>query len=75
MKAFRRWKQFAKKVASIQASILLSVIYFVIILPMGILMRLFGFTLSTHGMKKAQKKSFWVKRAKTVYDMRFARKQ
>lgn len=41
MKLFQKWKLFAEKVASFQANIILSIVYLLIILPTGIIMKLF----------------------------------
>ena len=53
------WKRFAKEVARVQTIILITVFYFLILVPLGFLFRLFGWDpLETKGFKQ-KKTSNW----------------
>lgn len=59
----------AGKVGNIQASILLTIIYFLIIIPISLIRKLGG------KGKDLEKASYWIPRPKFKQDMNWAKKQ
>ena len=55
-KAWSKWKVFAQKVGNFQARVILSLFYFLLVTPIGILIRLFGDPLRL----KQYAKSYWL---------------
>jgi len=67
-----RWRGFAQRVARVQTIILLSIVYWLLILPMSLLMRLFGKNPLVH--PRESEDSFWTPRADPPYTVeRFKR--
>lgn len=69
-----RWKKIARKVTSFQADILFSIIFFLLILPIGFLARK---SLEKKLRLKLSKKrnSYWIKKDDYAQNMVWARKQ
>lgn len=67
--AWSKWKIIAGKVGNIQADIFLTVIYFLIILPISLIRKLSG------NGKDIERASYWIIRPKFKQDMNWAKKQ
>jgi len=72
---FRRlwqwWKKVAEKIGNFQARLLLSFFYFVVVLPMGLVVKLSSDPLK---LRKYQG-SLWIQRESKVVDFNEARRQ
>lgn len=74
-KTWAQWIVITKKIAGIQASIILSVIYCILIVPLGFLLQnLFRDSLSGHNLQK-KRNSYWIKRPSQKIDLKWARNQ
>jgi hypothetical protein len=56
------WKKIALKIAHVQGNILLSIIYFVVVMPIALLFRMTQDPLS---VKRVKKTSYWTPRPET----------
>ncbi len=65
------WQKFAKKVAGIQATIVLAVIYVILIFPVGIIINATKRKVKKNNMNE----SFWLPRPKIHTSKKTARKQ
>ncbi|MBI4640406.1 MAG: hypothetical protein HY731_06910 [Candidatus Tectomicrobia bacterium] len=65
------WKRIAEKIGNFQARLLLSLFYFVVILPMGLVVRLSSDPLK---LRKGQG-SLWIQRESSMKDLDEARRQ
>ena len=68
--AWESWKRLSHKVGNFQARVLLTVIYATVVLPFGLMVRLFSDSLQ---IKKRPVK--WTDRSPEVHDLDWARKQ
>ncbi len=68
--AWQAWKRLAHKIGNFQARVLLTIIYATVVLPFGLLVRLFSDNLL---IKSRPTK--WIERSPEVYDLDWARKQ
>ena len=64
----KAWIKFGEFLGKVIAPIVMGFIYFIIITPIGILMRLFGKDFLN--MKYSKNKSYWIKRAKNIATMK-----
>ena len=64
------WKVLARKIGTLQARIILTIIYGIIILPVGLCVRLFGDPLR---IKKLPDR--WLDQPDKIFDMEWARRQ
>ena len=64
------WKGVAHAVGTFQARVLLTIFYLLLVLPFGILTRLFSDTLRTK-----RRPSHWLEHPCETYDLPWARKQ
>ena len=64
----KAWIKFGELLGKIIAPIVMGFIYFLIITPIGILMRLIGKDLL--GMKYSKNNSYWIRRAKNINTMK-----
>ena len=64
----RGWIKLGEILGKVVAPIIMGFIYFIIITPIGILMRLFGKDLLN--IKFNKNKSYWIKRAKDINTMK-----
>ena len=62
------WIKFGELLGKVIAPLVLSIIYFIVITPIGLLLRIFGKDLL--GTKLLDKKSYWIKREKKVGSMK-----
>jgi hypothetical protein len=69
--AWKKWMSLAKKFGNVQANVLLSVVYCLIIAPLGFLFKLLG-KFQTYNAKNS---SYWLLRKKVKQDISWARKQ
>jgi hypothetical protein len=74
-RTWKRWQTVTKRVANIQANVALFIIYFIFIVPLGIVLKLFIPKLLLGHRYKRKKKSLWLEYRKTTYDISFAQKQ
>ena len=73
--AWKTWLKISKKLSSVLANILLTIIYIIFIVPLSLLMQQF-FRKSLAGrMHEIKKNSFWIQRKKIVQDLAWAREQ
>jgi len=71
MKRFwEAWKVLARKIGNFQARVLLTIIYGILLLPFGLLVRLLADRLR---IKKPPTR--WLDRAEEAFDMEWARRQ
>ena len=64
----KAWVKFGELLGMVIAPIVMAVIYFIIITPIGLLMRLLGKDLLN--MKFNKNKSYWIKREKNIGSMK-----
>ncbi len=69
---FKRWKEFGVKLGNYQSRLFLTYLYFVVVSPFGICMRLFGDPLR---LKTQTDKSAWVEREKIDTNLQSVRSQ
>ena len=62
------WIKFGEILGKVIAPIVLSIVYFIVITPIGLLLRIFGKDLL--GIKFLKKKSYWIKRDKDLGSMK-----
>ena len=62
------WIKFVTLIGKIIAPIVMAIIYFVILTPIGLCVRLFGKDLLN--LKFSKKSSYWIKREKRIGSMR-----
>ncbi len=67
-----RWKRFAQKIADFQARLILTVIYFLIVAPYGLVVRLVSDPLH---VKRSDRPSMWIPRGQEDATIRGARRQ
>jgi hypothetical protein len=71
LKAFwKAWTRIAHIIGNFQARVLLTILYVVLVLPFGVIVRLFADPLR---IKKRPEK--WLDETQEVYDMQWAQKQ
>ncbi len=64
----RIWIKFGEILGKVIAPLVLSIVYFIVITPIGLLLRIFGKDLL--GIKFLKKKSYWIKRDKDLGSMK-----
>ena len=64
----KAWVKFGELLGMVIAPIVMAIIYFIIITPIGLLMRLLGKDLLN--MKFNKNKSYWIKREKNIGSMK-----
>ena len=64
---YQGWKQFARRLASIQNMIILSLVYILLLGPVRLLVRLFKKDLLASKTLKAN--SFWIEREEKKYEL------
>lgn len=67
---WKAWKRLAHKIGNFQARVLLTIIYATVVLPFGLMVRLFSDTLQIK-----QRPTTWIDRTPEVHDLDWARKQ
>jgi membrane-anchored glycerophosphoryl diester phosphodiesterase (GDPDase) len=72
---WKRWLVISKKITGVQATIVLFILYFLLIVPLGLVLNLFFKKLLYGHRFKVKKDSFWIPYPKTRYDLTFAQKQ
>jgi hypothetical protein len=68
--AWNAWKRVARKIGDFQARVLLTILYAVVVLPFGLMSRLFSDSLQ---IKK--RPTQWIDRPADAHDMSWAQKQ
>ena len=68
--AWKAWKRLAHKIGNFQARVLLTIIYATVVLPFGLMVRLFSDTLLIK-----QRPTKWIECSPEVHDLDWARKQ
>ncbi len=69
-------KAIAKKIANVQADIVLTIVFFIIIVPMGIVMRyFFKKSLLRTAPKSDGMKTYWISRVPSLQTLSEARRQ
>ena len=64
----RIWIKFGEILGKVIAPLVLSIVYFIVITPIGLFLRIFGKDLL--GIKFLKKKSYWIKRDKDLGSMK-----
>ncbi len=67
---WRAWSRLAHRIGNFQARVLLTIVYAVVVLPFGLLVRLFGDPLR---IKK--RPAHWLEHSDDTYDLDWARRQ
>tara|TARA_B100000482_G_C12461303_1_gene241011 strand:- start:11 stop:388 length:378 start_codon:yes stop_codon:yes gene_type:complete len=62
------WIKFGEILGKVIAPLVLSIVYFIVITPIGLFLRIFGKDLL--GIKFLKKKSYWIKRDKDLGSMK-----
>ena len=62
------WIKFGESLGKVIAPLVLSIVYFIVITPIGLFLRIFGKDLL--GIKFLKKKSYWIKRDKDLGSMK-----
>lgn len=70
---WKRWKKIAGKVTDFQANIILTIIYIFIIIPIGIIFRLF--VKNSQNKSDSAKKSMFIKKRNFKQDLEWAKRQ
>jgi len=74
-KLWRQWVVLTKKFASFLASLVLTIVYFLIVTPLGLALKLFApKTLLGHGNLQ-KNNSYWIKKKQVKHDLDFAKQQ
>ncbi len=68
--AWTTWKRIARKIGNFQARVLLTVLYAIVLLPFGVMARLFSDSLQIKN-----RPSKWLDHPTDVHDMTWAQKQ
>ncbi|MDQ2732919.1 MAG: hypothetical protein M3Y56_14770 [Armatimonadota bacterium] len=71
-RAWSRWKEFAQHIANFQSRLILTVFYFTVALPVGILIRLFADPLR---MRKPPAQTGWSRRTSQDINLEAAKRQ
>lgn len=74
-KVWNKWQAITKKIVNMQANIVLFIIYFLLIIPLGLILKTFFPKVLFGHRHQARKGSFWIPYKKTTYDISFAKKQ
>jgi hypothetical protein len=69
-RAWRAWTKIAHRIGNFQARVLLTIFYFVLVLPFGIAVRLFGDPLRFKHLPNQ-----WLDHPNDSYDLEWAKKQ
>jgi len=69
------WKKIALRIARFQTNILLTLFYFLVLAPFGLLLRLFGWNPLESRQKDFQKSSNWKSVDQTEPDLEAMRRQ
>ena len=72
MRLWGRWKIVAHAIGNFQARVILSLLYFLLIPPFGLLVRIFMDPLQ---LRQARRESFWLTTLRKVHGLTEARKQ
>lgn len=72
--AWGKWKKIAKKATAIQANILFTILYILMIIPLCFLVKN-NLSKSLQIKIDKKKKSYWIKKEKRVQDLNWAYKQ
>ena len=67
---WQAWKRIAHRIGNFQSRVLLTIFYFVVVLPFGLATRLFSDPL-----RIKQRPTVWLNHPNEAYDMQWARKQ
>jgi len=72
---WKKWLLISRKLVSVQAAIVLTICYVLLILPLSLLLQiLFKKVLLGHGYQK-RNNSYWIKHNATRQDIHFAQEQ
>lgn len=71
-KLWRAWNEIGRDIADFQSRLLLTLFYFTVILPFGVLARFFDQSLDLH--PKESRTSSWVRRETAPHDLQAARR-
>lgn len=74
-KIWKSWKNIVKKIISFEATIIFGVIFFVIIFPLSVILKLINPSILRGNNYKKKKNSYWNNLPKREFDIEFARKQ
>lgn len=73
--SWSKWKIISQKVTSFQATVVLTILYIIFLLPLSFFLRLFFKQVLLGNIHKKNKDTFWIKRKKVHYDISWAKKQ
>jgi hypothetical protein len=69
------WLKISRKLSVFLANILLTVIYFILFVPLSFVMQLFSKKSLTGHLESTKKNSFWIQRKKETQDLFWAQEQ
>jgi len=72
---WKKWKAITKRIVAVQATVVLTIIYFVFFVPLGIFLQVFSQKTLLGHRYKVRRNTNWIKRKKIIYDLPFARQQ
>ena len=67
---WQAWKRLAKKIGNFQARVFLTLLYAIVVLPFGVMVRLFSDSLHTK-----KRPTSWTEHPAEVHDMSWAQRQ
>lgn len=72
IRLWTRWKRFGHRIGDFQARLILTLIYFVVLAPYGVVVRLFGDVLD---VRRAERTTMWIRKKKEEPTVENARRQ
>lgn len=72
VRLWTRWKRFGHRIGDFQARVILTLIYFVVLAPYGVVVRLFGDALD---VRRTERTTMWIRRKKEEPTVEKARRQ
>jgi hypothetical protein len=74
-KLWRKWVILTKKFASFLATLVLTIIYFLVVAPLGIFIKLFAPKVLLGHDTHQKTNSYWIKKKQIKQDLSFAKQQ
>ena len=72
---WKKWSRISKKIARVEADIILFIFYYIIIVPISLFIKLFFNNVLQSQQSVKSNASYWKKRKKLTQDFDFAREQ
>lgn len=72
---WKKWKSISKKFTSFQATLALTLIYVLFLIPLSFIIRVFFKHVFLGPSYKKKENTYWIKRNKVHYDITWAKEQ